>query len=127
MADDFNFTKQVADVKTPVASVPTLERRVTAQQGSTPEFQSSVNALASSQNNLSAIGARVTQVASNQMAVQLGTAQGKMPHGDLLPSFSEFDENFAKSYHAQANATLSSQGDKLISDAHKCKTKIVLS
>jgi hypothetical protein len=98
--------------------IPVIQRNVKPEVGSTPEFQSTVNALASSQNNLSAIGAKVAQVASNTMATQLGYEAGKNPQGDLTPSFTEFDKNFADSYQAQAQATLSTQADKLLTDAH---------
>ncbi len=101
----------------PNQSLPILERHVTAQTSSTPEFQSSTEALAASQNSLSAIGAKVAQVSSNQIATQLGYEQGKTPKGDLMPSITEFDKNFATSYYAQANATLTLQGQKLLADS----------
>lgn len=98
-------------------SVPILERSVTAQVGSTPDLQSAVQGYAESSNNLSAIGAKVAQTASNAMASQLGYESGKNPHGNLPPSFTEFDQNFAQSYHAQAEATLSQQGNELLANA----------
>ncbi len=97
---------------------PVYERKETAKPAGTPDFQSSTQAYAESQNSLSAIGAKVAQTSSNQMAVQLGYEEGKNPHGDLMPSITEFDKNFTDSYHQQANATLTIQGQKLLDDAH---------
>lgn len=98
--------------------LPVLGRKVTAESSTTPEFQSSVDAFAASRNNLSAIGAQVAQSASNAMATQLGYESGKTPQGDLMPPITNFDKTFTDSYHAQANATLSLQGQKLLDDAH---------
>ncbi len=112
-----DLKKNVSDVRSN-APVKTVEREVKAEQHNTPEFQSTFQDLAKSQNNLSAIGAGVAQSASNQMAAQLGYESGKNPHGDLLPPLTEFDKNFAASYHNQAAATLSLQGEKLLTDAH---------
>lgn len=117
MAEIPTFEKHVPDVRQNT-SIPTTERHVTAEPGSIPDFQGVTENLAESQNNLSVIGAKVAQSASNQMASQLGYSEGKTPHGDLMPSITEFDKNFADSYHQQANATLSIQGQKLLDDAH---------
>ncbi len=116
MADEFNFSKNVPDVRSTVA-LPVVKRNVNVQTTSTPEFQSTTEALAESQNNLSAIGAKVAQTASNQMSTQLGYEQGKTPVGDLMPSLTEFDKNFENSYHTQAQATLGLQGQKLLLDS----------
>jgi len=116
MANDLTFTKHVADVRGAV-TVPTIERKVAVQPTSTPEFQKAFHDLAESQNSLSAIGAHVAQAASNQMASQLGYESGKNPHGELMPAITEFDRHFADSYHQQANAVLSVQGQKLLDDA----------
>lgn len=97
--------------------IPVLERQVSAQtSGSTPNFGDAMNALAESQNSLSAIGAKVAQTSSNALAEKLGYETGKNPKGDLMPSFTEFDKHFADSYHQQANAVLSLQGQKLLDD-----------
>lgn len=99
-------------------SIPILQRQVSVSQTSTPDFQATTQALAESQNNLSAIGAKVAQTASNTVATQLGYEQGKNPIGDLLPPITEFDKNFVDSYHAEAGATLSLEGQQLLDDAH---------
>lgn len=100
-------------------NLPVLERQVAVTPShEQPEFQSSVQAYAASSNSLSAIGAQVAQSASNQMAQQLGTENGKNPHGDLSPPITEFDKNFADSYHQQAYATLQQQGDALLQNTH---------
>lgn len=96
--------------------LPVLQRQVKAEATATPEFQSAVQNLAASQNNLSAIGAGVAQSASNAMATQLGYETGKNPIGDLTPPITEFDKNFSESYHSQANATLTLQGEKLLTE-----------
>jgi hypothetical protein len=97
--------------------IPVIERKVNAQESSIPDFQSAFEELGKSQNSLSAIGAQVAQSASNQMASQLGYESGKNPHGDLFPPITDFDKQFSDSYHAQASATLSQQGQKLLDDA----------
>lgn len=97
--------------------IPVLDRQASLKTtGATPNFQKAFADLGESQNNLSAIGAKVAQSASNQMAQKLGYESGKNPHGDLFPSVTEFDKNFADSYHQQANATLSLQAQKLLDD-----------
>jgi hypothetical protein len=97
--------------------VPVIERKVTAQETATPDFQSSTQKYAEATNSLSAIGAQVAQSSSNQLAAQLGYEEGKKPHGSLMPSITEFDKTFADSYHTQSQATLGLAGDKLLSDA----------
>ncbi len=97
--------------------IPTLQRNVAAQTSTTPDYQSTFEKLGEAQNNLSAIGANVAQSASNEMAKQLGYISGQNPKGDLLPPITDFDKTFTDSYHAQAHATLSLQGEKLLDDA----------
>ena len=97
-------------------NIPVVERSVSVEPTSTPDFQKSVQDYAQSENSLSAIGAKVAQSASNAMAEKLGYETGKNPSGDLTPSITEFDKNFADSYHAQAGATLSIQAQKLLDD-----------
>lgn len=96
--------------------IPILPRQAQLQTVAAPEVQSSADALAESQNNLSAIGAKVAQSASNQMASQLGYEQGKTPSGDLMPAITDFDKHFSETYASQANATLTIQGQKLLDD-----------
>lgn len=99
--------------------VPVLQRKVSAQSGSTPDFHAATESLANAEGGgLAAIGATVAQSASNQMATQLGFEQGKTPNGDLGPAITDFDKNFKDSYEQQAHATLSLQGQKLIDDTH---------
>jgi hypothetical protein len=117
MADEFSFSKNVPSVGN-ASSIPILQRQEgKVNQVTTPEFQSSTEALAASQNNLSAIGAKVAQTSSNEQAQILGNQMGKNPQGELTPSFTEFDANLEKSYHAQADATLRTQGQKLVDDS----------
>lgn len=112
------YSKSVPDVRH-ASDVPIAETKtVKAEQHTIPDFQSSVNAYAESANNLSAIGASVAQNASNAIASKLGFEQGKNPKGDLLPSFTDFDKQFAESYKAQSAATLSIQGEKLITETN---------
>lgn len=107
--------------------VPVVQREVGINVPSNvPDYQSAYQKLADSSNILSPIGAYVTQVASNHVATQLGYEAGKNPTGDLaLPSLTEFDRNFAESYHQQASATLSTQASKLLDDAHVEMSKAV--
>lgn len=97
--------------------IQVYKRHESAQQVGTPEYGSEYRQAAAEQNILSDIGARVAQSASQDMAVKLGYETGKNPQGDLGPAITEFDKTFAQSYHAQAYSTLSSQANKLITDA----------
>lgn len=110
-----DFEKHVSDVRGAIP-LPIEGRHVEAKTNSIPDFQSATQEYAESQDSLSAIGTTVAQSASNQMAVKLGYETGKNPHGDLLPPITEFDKNFENSYHQQANATLTLQGQKLLDD-----------
>ncbi len=86
--------------------IPVLERQVATKPVSgTPDFQSSVNAFAESNNHLSVIGAQAAQSANNQMAADLGFEEGKKPHGNLMPAITDFDKHFAESYRMQSQAT----------------------
>jgi hypothetical protein len=100
-----------------VAPIPTIERNVPVDVKSTPDFQGATEKLAQSTDTFGAIGAKVAQSASNQMATQLGYDAGKTPQGDLFPPVTDFDANFQESYNQQAHATLSLQGQKLLDDA----------
>ncbi len=117
MADQFTFSKNVPDVRS-TPNVPVIEAHETTKMTSTPEFQSAFQANAEANNQLGAIGAKVAQVASNEIATQLGGQSGKTPHGDLFPPLTDFDKNFAESYRTQAHATLGLQADKLITDSN---------
>jgi hypothetical protein len=97
-----------------VKEIPVIERQVGVQRTEEPSLQGAYQELAVSSNSLSAIGAKVTQSASNTMAQRLGYETGKNPRGDLLPPLTEFDKNFSDSYHQQAAATLSTQAEKLL-------------
>lgn len=98
--------------------IPILERKTTIQVPEMPNVQGAYEEAANSNNLLSTIGSTVAQTASNQIAAQLGYEAGKNPTGKDYPSFTEFDKNFNDSYHTQAAATLSLQGQKLLDDAH---------
>lgn len=100
-----------------MASIPTYQREAKIEVNSTPEFSNTLRELGAAQNNLSSIGAQVAQSASNTMATRLGYESGKHPTGDTFPPITEFDKNFVDSYHTQAHATLSIQGQKLLTDA----------
>ncbi len=103
---------------------PTYERKETHHQlTGVPDFTSAFKDVAESTNVLGAIGANVAQVASNKIAADLGAESGKNPKGDLGPSFTEFDKNFANSYKTQAHATLSLQAMKLITDSNIAVSK----
>lgn len=116
MADKLDFSRKVADVRG-ASNVPVVEKNVSLEPTSTPNFQGAFQEFADANNSMSAIGARVAQASNNALAQQLGTESGRNPHGELGPSITEFDKNFAASYSAQANATLTIQADKLLSDA----------
>jgi len=98
--------------------MPVLERQTTfGEGGAVPNFGEATREYAAASNSLSTIGATVAQTASQQLAKQWGYQAGKTPHGDTLPAITDFDKTFVNSYHTQAEATLSLQGKKLLTDA----------
>lgn len=99
-----------------VPEYPILQSKEKVQITQGANLQEATEKFAESKNFLSNIGANVAQLSSNALAAQLGQQSGKNPQGDLLPSFTQFDQNFEKSYTTQAHATLSIEADKLITD-----------
>lgn len=98
--------------------LPTYERKESIQSGgAVPNYGDAKRNIASSTTLMSDIGARVAQSANQQMATQLGLEQGQNPHGTMFPPITEFDKHFVQSYNTQAQATLSIQAEKLISDS----------
>ena len=98
--------------------LPTYERQesikpVIAGQG----FSKASQQYAEQNNLLGSIGAQVAQVTSQQLATELGYEAGKNPHGNLLPPITEFDKSFVDSYNTQAQASLTLQGNELLSKA----------
>jgi hypothetical protein len=106
-----------------MADLPIYQNREQVEVPQMPEFEPSAEKLGESQNNLSAIGSKVAQVSSNQMAEQLGQASGKNPKGDQLPPVTEFDKNFNEAYTTQADATLTVQGQTLLDQASLSMSK----
>lgn len=98
--------------------IPVLQQREKIEIGSTPDFQSTYDRLAESENYLSVAGSKVADVASNTISSQLGAESGKNPHGNLLPPVTDFDKNFVKSYETQAKVTLGLKANKLITDSN---------
>jgi len=115
MANEKDAPQQARPTGQPI---PTLERKVALQEPSVPDYQSAYLALAKSDTLVSDIGASVAQTASHAMAEQLGYTAGLNPKGNLLPSFTEFDQHFAQTYNTQAAATLGLQAQQLFDTAH---------
>lgn len=82
-----------------------------------PNWGDELRAFAANTNTMGAIGAQVAQSASTQIAIKRGYEMGQNPQGDLLPPITQFDKTLTESYHAQSQAVLSLQGQKLLIDA----------
>jgi hypothetical protein len=99
-------------------AIPVVQRKESIQERSVPNIQAAYEGVAKSDTLMSDIGAHVAQTASNAMAEELGYTAGLNPHGNLLPSFTEFDKHFAQTYNTQASATLGNQIQDLFNKAH---------
>ena len=95
-----------------------IDRHVEADVSRIPDIQKAVNDYAADTNWMSSMGSFVATKASNAIAAQIGTGLGKDPKGDIGPSFTEFDTELNKNYAQQAQATLSIQANKLITQSN---------
>lgn len=93
--------------------IPTFQKQVKPETQGNPDFQNTFERLGASQNSLSSIGSTVAISASNQIATRLGYEEGQHPHGDLMPPITDFDKNFANTYHTESASTLTIQADEL--------------
>lgn len=118
MADEITQPRQVAGVLNKEPTFPTVERHVNAEPVATPPIANAFRDYAAASNWMSDVGNKVASAASNALAQKLGSEYGKNPQGTLLPPITEFDKQFANSYHTQAQATLSLQANKLITDSN---------
>lgn len=98
-------------------ALPQLQRQESIQPMSVPDYGSAFQQYASATNSLSEIGARVAQSASTQLATDMGYNLGQKPQGDLLPPITDFDKTMVNAYQTQAQATISLQADKMMTDA----------
>ena len=99
-----------------IPELPILQRKEKVQIFEHANLQKATEEYAASDNSMSAIGAHIATQANNALAVKMGYESGKNPQGDILPPFTEFDKNFVAGYNAQAQATLTTQADKLFND-----------
>lgn len=100
-----------------MADLPEYTQQTQVQMQTSPDWGNETRNYAAATNYLSSIGATIAQTASTKLAQDMGTRAGETPSGDLLPSITDADKVYANSYITQANATLSLQGSKLLSDA----------
>lgn len=115
---DLNF-KHGVEQRPAVPELPEYKRAERVQSPSgVPDVQSAAQSYAENTNWLSAVGSAVATKASNAIAQKMGSEAGKNPHGELLPSFTDFDKTYAESYKTQAHATLGLQANKLITDSN---------
>lgn len=117
---DLDFSRNVPDV--PASSGPAVpapyHRTETVQPVRMPDFQSAMTNYAADTNWMSFIGSQVAAKASDAVAQKIGGEMGKNPKGDIGPSFTDFDKTMKNSYNTQAQATLSLQANKLITDSN---------
>lgn len=115
---ELDFSHHVAEVPAGQALPAPYQRNVKTEVGNVPNVQGAINKYAADTNWMSALGSEVASKASGAIAAKLGAEAGKEPHGELGPSFTEFDKHFAASYNAQAQATLGIQANKLITESN---------
>ena len=115
---DLTFSKSVPGIPQGTSLPATYKRSVSQEVSNVPNLQGAVSQYAANTNWMSALGSEVATRSSAALAAKLGGEAGKNPQGELGPSFTEFDENFKKSYDAQAASTLTIQAQKLITDSN---------
>jgi len=117
---DLDFSRNVPDV--PASSGPAVpkpyQRTETVQPVRMPDFQNAMTTYAADTNWMSFIGSQVAAKASDAIAQKIGGEMGKNPKGNLGPTFTDFDKTMKDSYNTQAQATLSLQANKLITDSN---------
>lgn len=119
MPNDLNITTGRGGIPSGnTTSAPEYKRQESVHAGSTPDYQTGFDQYAQASNWMSNIGSQVAATASNALAKQIGGEMGKTPHGELFPSFTNFDKQVAESYSTQAQATLGLQADELITKAN---------
>lgn len=85
---------------------------------SIPNFQDAMANYGANTNWMSGVGSAVATKASNAIAQKIGGEMGKNPQGDLGIPITDFDKTMQDSYNTQAQATLSIQANKLITDSN---------
>lgn len=118
MPEDITQPRQVAGVLNKEPTFPTVERKVNVEPVNTPPIAQAFREYAEASNWMSDVGNKVATAASNGLAQRLGAEYGKNPRGTLLPPVTQFDKQFADSYHTQSQATLGLQANKLITDSN---------
>lgn len=117
---DLEFSKNVSDV--PASSGPNTpapyHRTETVQPVRMPDFQSAMTNYADASNWMSFIGSAVAAKASDAVATKIGGEMGKNPQGNIGIPLTDFDKTMQASYNTQAQATLSLQANKLITESN---------
>lgn len=98
--------------------LPTYERQEKLQGQSPVDYQSAYLEAAKQPTLMGQIGSQVAQSASQAMAQTLGVEAGKTPTGGAHLTLTDFDKTFNETYNAQAGATLSIKGQKLLDEVH---------
>lgn len=117
---DLDFSRNVPDVPASSGPAPVApyHRTETVQRSGIPDMQSAISNYADATNWMSFIGSQVAAKASDAIAQKIGGELGKNPQGDIGPAFTDFDKTMKASYNTQAQATLSLQANKLITESN---------
>ena len=115
---DLDFTHHVSEIPAGASLPKPYQRTVGAEVSPVPDIQSAASQFAANTNWMSALGGEVASKASNAIASRIGGELGKNPHGELGPSFTEFDKTMNETYATQAAATLGLQAQKLITQSN---------
>lgn len=117
---DLDFSRNVPDV--PASSGPNTpapyHRTESVQPVRMPDFQSAISNYADATNWMSFIGSAVASKASDAIATKIGGELGKNPQGNIGIPITDFDKTMHASYNTQAQATLSLQANKLITESN---------
>lgn len=99
-----------------MADLPEYKSSEKLQPSSGPVgFVKAAEKQAAAGNFLTNIGSEIALNAGIARTQQAGIEFGKNPHGDLLPALNKTDEAFQNAYRNTAKATLTLQGEELLS------------
>ena len=116
---DLEFSKSVPGVQAGQALPAPYHRQTQVEVTPFPNFQAAMTDYAAGTNWMSYVGSAVASAASTALAQKIGGELGKNPQGNLagIP-ITDFDKTMMNSYKQQAQATLSLQANKLITDSN---------
>lgn len=116
---DLEFSKSVPSVSAGQQMPSPYHSQERVEVTPFPNMQDAISNYAANTNWMSYVGSAVASTASTAIAQKIGGELGNNPKGNLygLP-ITDFDKTMMNSYKQQAQATLSLQANKLITDSN---------